>query len=375
MKATSSFVPFDIWSVAHRLGGRTVLPALAILVGAMLCTGRDAAASAISLFSTGSSSMPFTVTGTVFDVPTGQAGTLEYTGVFIQEYLSSSSDQDDYRVTTTATYLRNISPAVANSVVNSIWDKILRDFGPKPPRPPVPPVPAPTRPKETIASITSDDFQLECDVTGSALTMSGTVTATPTLWTFGFDAQLLQPLPDFTGDVVVGMDADGLLERVDPPPGKLSGGSGKFGGGGSPWLFSGSSPPTLNATETVALTLTPIGGAPLDLTLDVKAYWSLDYGALPYASERILVSSTLTNTATTWFSTGMTYGTSVPEIDPVSLGGTLGVVASFLALLEGRQRRHRPRSWGSSLGVGSPVAELAAQPGLREPEPALGRLT
>lgn len=354
---------------------RRALPAALILAVASLAAMRGAVASTISLFSTGSSSMPFTVTGTVFDVPTGQSGTLEYTGVFVQEYLSSSDDQDDYRITTTATYLRNISPPLANSVVNGIIDKLIRDFAPKAPKPPVPPVPPPPRPRETVASLTGDDFQLDYDVTSTALTMSGTVTATPTLWNFGFDCQFLQPLPDFTGDVVVDMEAEGLLESVDQGRGTSSAWSDKPGGGGSTGLFSGNAAPTLNATESVALTLTPIGRTALDLTLDINAYWSPDYGYLPYEAERITVTSVLTNTSTTWDSTGTTSGSGVPEIDPLSAASSLGVAVSFLAILEGRRRGRGRRPPAGSLAVGGPVVEIASQPGLREPESPLGSLS
>lgn len=351
-----------------RRHGPPWLPAL--LLAAAVAELPGATASTISLYSTGSSSMPFTVTGTVFNAATSQSGTIGYTGVFTQEYLSSTAGNDSYRITTTATYFADIFPPVANSAINNIIDKIIRDFAPRPPRPPIPPVPSPPRPVQTVASVTDNDFQLDYDVTGSELTMSGTVTATPSLWTFGFDCQLLQPLPDFTGDVVVAMEADGLLERIDSGPGKSSGGSPRSGGGGSPWRYSGSAAPTLNATESVTLTLKPSGfGKPsLDLSLDVNAYWSLDYGTLPYESERIIVSSTLTNSSAIWFSNGVTTGSDVPEIDPLSAGSVVGVLVGFLGLLERRRDRR------GSLGVGSPVAEVAPQPGLREPQPSLGRL-
>jgi len=370
MKATSSLAAFvpQVAAIGESPRQR-ILPTVAIVAVAFLASMPWAAASTIWLSSGSPSSMPFTMNGTVSDVVTGRSGTMQSSGVIITEDLSSVGKPNQYRITTSSTFQKNISPPLANSVVTGIIDKIIRDFAPKP-NPPVPPVPPPSD-RPTVAQITNNDFQLSFTANAPLIvTMTGTVTATPTLWDFGFSVGLLQSLPDFTDEVDVALEAEGILAAVGP------GRSGPGTGGWSarPGLFSGSTAPTLNASEAVSLTLTPIGGSPLDLTLDIDVYWSLDYGVFPNNAQKFTVSSTITNTPAVWSSNGGTIVSGVPEIDPVSLGGTLGVVASFLALLEGRQRRHRPRSWGRSLGVGSPVAELAAQPGLREPEPALGRL-
>lgn len=352
-------------SVRHR---RRALPA-AVLIS-MLAVMPTAVAGTISLSSTGTSSMPFTMSGTVFDTTTGRTGTMQSTGVFVREYLQSTSGEDSYRITTSSTFLSNIAPPLANSVVTGIIDKIIRDFAPKPPKPPVPPVPPPPQtPRETVAGLTDDDFQGDFTATApQVLTMSGTVTATPTLYDFGFSLVLLQEQPEFTDTVEVGLEADGLLDQV------VQGLPGAPFGPGDPGKFSGSTAPTLNATEAVSLTLTPKDGLPLQLSLDVNLYWSLDYGLLPTTQQRFDVSSVVTNTSTTWSSVGTTGITNVPEIDPASAASTVGTLLSCLALVESRRLRRFRRPRRESLLGRLPGAEVAPQPGLGEAQPAFGRL-
>lgn len=347
-------------SVRHR---RRALPS-AVLIS-MLAVMPTAVAGTISLSSTGSSSLPFTVSGTVFDQSSGTTGTIETTGTFIRELVDTTADGSTYSITTSVTYL--VNTAKGSSFIGGIIDKIIRDFAPKPPKPPVPPVPPPPHPvPATIAGITDDNFAGDFTATATnVLSLSGSITATPTLYDLGFSCVLLEPTPEFTVDAEVGLDAEGLLQQ-----GAVARPGGLFGAGR---LDSGSNS-TLSATEAVALSLTPKDGTPLQLTLDVNLSWSGTYGPLSSPKQRYTVESVITNSATGWSSVGTTIVSDVPEIYPASAAGTVGTLLSCLALAEGRRLRRSRRPRGESLLGRLPGAEVAPQPGLGEPQPAFGRL-